>query len=101
MTNSSKVEESTEKLPPNAGKGRKKGVPNKMTAEVKQMILDALDGAGGVAYLIDKAESHPAAFLSLVGKVLPLQVTGENGGPIPVSGEVTFRIVRPDANRSD
>lgn len=102
MTNSSKVEESTEKkLPPNAGKGRQKGVQNKMTAEVKQMILDALEQAGGVQYLAEKAESHPQAFMTLVGKVLPLQVTGENGGPVELGGEVTFRIVRPDANRPD
>jgi hypothetical protein len=81
MTDSSKVEESTEKLPPNAGKGRPKGVPNKLTTEVKQMILDALEGAGGVDYLIRQAEEKPVAFLALVGKVLPLQVTGagENG----------------------
>lgn len=67
---------------PGAGPGRPKGVPNKLTIEVKQMIIDALDSAGGVAYLVDKAESHPAAFLSLVGKVLPLQVTGEDGGAV-------------------
>lgn len=73
-----------------AGPGRPKGMPNKMTAEVKQMILDALEGAGGVSYLMDKAESHPAAFLSLVGKVLPMQVTGENGGPIQSSVIVEF-----------
>lgn len=103
MNDSSKVEESTDKkLPPNAGKGRQKGVPNKMTAEVKQMILDALEGAGGVGYLITQAHEKPAAFLALVGKVLPLQVNGagENGEHL-VSQEVTFRIIRPDGNRTD
>ena len=64
--------------------GRQKGTPNKLTREVKEMILDALDQAGGVAYLVDKAETHPQAFLSLVGKVLPLQVTGEGGGPVMI-----------------
>ncbi len=65
----------------NAGKGRPKGSENKMTREVKQMILDALEGAGGVDYLIRQADEKPAAFLALVGKVLPLQVAGmgENG----------------------
>jgi hypothetical protein len=82
--------------------GRPKGVPNKLTTEVKQMILDALDSAGGVAYLASKAESHPAAFMSLVGKVLPLQVNGagEDGEHL-VSQEVTFRIIRPDGNRTN
>jgi hypothetical protein len=30
------------------------------------------------------------------------QLTGEGGGPIPVAGEVTFKIIRPeDGNRAD
>lgn len=72
------------------GPGRKRGVPNKMTTEVKQMILEALDQAGGVAYLAAKAETHPQAFMALVGRVLPLQVTGEDGGPVKTSLEVRF-----------
>lgn len=78
--------------PPNAGKGRKKGVPNKVTGEVKAMILEALDGAGGVAYLIERAQDPrtASAFLTLVGKVLPLQVTGENGGAVQHALRVEF-----------
>lgn len=64
--------------------GRTKGTPNKLTGELKGMILAALDGAGGIDYLIRTADSHPAAFLSLVGKVLPMQVTGEGDGPLVV-----------------
>jgi hypothetical protein len=41
-----------------------------------------LADAGGVKYLKESAKSNPAAFMALVGKVLPLQVTGANGGPI-------------------
>lgn len=67
--------------PPSAGKGRVKGVPNKVTREVKEMITQALDKAGGVAYLVRCAKDPKtaSAFLTLVGKVLPLQVTGANG----------------------
>jgi hypothetical protein len=80
--------------------GRPKGVPNKMTTEVKQMILDALEGAGGVDYLIEKAKSHPQAFLALVGKVLPLQVNGagENGEHL-VNASITVSFVAPDASQ--
>jgi hypothetical protein len=65
-----------------AGPGRPKGLPNKVTAELKEMILQALDGAGGVDYLIRRAEDTPAPFLALIGKVLPLTVVGpgEDGG---------------------
>lgn len=74
-----------------AGPGRPKGSKNKMTLEVKQMILDALEGAGGVEYLTERATDPrtASAFLTLLGKVLPLQVTGEGGGPM-----VFERIVR-------
>lgn len=46
------------------------------------MVLDALEKAGGVGYLASKAKTHPAAFLALVGKVLPLQVQGDPDAPI-------------------
>lgn len=62
--------------------GRKKGVPNKTTMALKEMILGALNEAGGLEYLQRQAEENPAPFMTLLGKVLPMQVTGENGGPI-------------------
>jgi len=58
----------------NAGKGRKKGVPNKATKALKEMILGALDQAGGQQYLADQAEANPSAFLALIGKVLPSEI---------------------------
>ncbi len=64
--------------------GRQKGTPNKLTASVKEMILAALEGAGGAKYLRTQADANPAAFMTLVGKVLPLQVTGADGGAIKV-----------------
>lgn len=68
----------------NAGKGRPKGVPNKTPTAIKDMILQALDGAGGVGYLIERAQDPrtASAFLGLVGKVLPMAVTGPDGGAI-------------------
>jgi len=67
------------------GAGRPKGSLDKGNAAIREMILEALEGAGGVSYLIDKAESHPQAFMGLIGKVLPLQVTGEEGKDIQIS----------------
>ena len=76
--------------------GRKKGTPNKVTGALKDMILTALDNKGGVEYLERQAEANPTAFLTLVGKVLPLQVTGDGGGPLETITTVTLRGVRAD-----
>ncbi len=46
--------------PPNAGKGRVKGTPNKVTRELKVMIEVALENAGGVEYLQKVAKKNPA-----------------------------------------
>lgn len=64
--------------------GRKKGTPNKVTADVKAMVLTALDKAGGVDYLLTQAQSNPNAFLTLVGKVLPMTVAGDKDNPLEV-----------------
>ena len=76
------------KLPP--GPGRPKGVPNKSTALLKDAILKAAEQAGGeggiVGYLALQAHESPAAFLGLLGKVLPMQVVGSgDDGAIVIS----------------
>lgn len=57
-----------------AGKGRPKGRPNKLTREIKEMVSSALEKAGGVEYLVEQAEKNPTAFLGLVRAIIPLQV---------------------------
>ena len=69
----------------NAGKGRPKGVPNKVNAQLKEMILEALDSSGGVEYLVAQARDNPTAFMTLVGKVLPMTVAGADGGPMAIT----------------
>jgi hypothetical protein len=54
--------------------GRKKGTVNKVTREVKEMVLEALDKAGGVKYLTRQAHTNPRAFLALLSRIIPLQV---------------------------
>jgi hypothetical protein len=68
--------------PPAAGKGRPKGARNKITADVKAMILGALTAKGGQRYLEQQADKNPVAFMTLLGKVLPMQVSGDGGGPV-------------------
>lgn len=76
--------------------GRQKGTPNKATAELKTAILRAFDEVGGQSYLATIAQSHPQVFCALLGKVLPMQVAGPDGGAIAVS-IVERRIVRAGA----
>jgi hypothetical protein len=74
--------------------GRVKGTPNKVSSDVKGMILGALHDVGGSDYLRRQAEENPVAFMTLVGKVLPMQLTGAGGGAIQLS-EVKLTIIDP------
>lgn len=62
-------------------RGRTPGTPNKFSMALKDMILTALDMAGGADYLHAQAEKNPGVFLTLVGKVLPMSVAGADGTP--------------------
>jgi len=73
------------------GPGRPKGAPNKENKILREMIVQALDELGGVEYLKAQAIDNPGPFMTLLGKVLPMQVTGEGGGPVSHSITVTFR----------
>jgi len=65
---------------PNQGKHG----PPKVTLQLKEMILGALDAAGGLNYLKEQAEKNPGPFLALVGKVLPTTLAGDSGSHIVV-----------------
>lgn len=90
-----------DKVPKSAGKrpqpkgGSRKGKPNKATAAIKDMIDQALRKAGGVDYLLKQSKENPTAFMGLVGKILPKDITvgGPGGGSITI--EVIKKIVDP------
>jgi hypothetical protein len=99
MTDDSTVPKSAVKRRPPGGS--RKGKPNKVTKALKDMILGALNDAGGQDYLKRQADENPAAFLGLVGKVLPselkAQITGENGEPIKQTVTIEFVRERPNS----
>lgn len=64
------------------GPGRGKGTPNKLTADVKAMVLGALEDVGGREYLAQQATLNPTAFMALVGKCLPREIVGKDGVPL-------------------
>lgn len=63
------------------GAGRPKGSLDKGNAAIRELIVQALDNLGGVAYLENAAKSHPAAFLSLLGKTMPMQLANADNEP--------------------
>lgn len=67
--------------------GRQKGVPNRITRELKDMIRGALDQAGGQDYLYQQAQENPNAFLQLVGKILPqeLKAKADDGAQVVIT----------------
>lgn len=70
--------------------GRKKGTANKVTADVRAMVLTALEGVGGQEYLQQQARDNPSAFLTLVGKCLPTQMQGDQNNPLVAHINIGF-----------
>jgi hypothetical protein len=64
------------------GAGRPKGALNRDGADIRAMVIGALDKVGGLDYLAARAIDSPSAFLTLVGKVLPLQLHGDPDHPV-------------------
>ncbi len=75
--------------------GRSKGTPNKLSADLKSMILGALSTKGGAKYLVAQADKNPVAFMSLLGRVLPMTVTTDPNAPLQMQTEITFRVIDP------
>ncbi len=73
---------SSRQNPRKLGVGRVKGVPNKITADLREMIRGALDDVGGRAFLVEQARINPVAFLSLVAKIIPREIEAKVTGAI-------------------
>lgn len=54
--------------------GRVKGVPNKLTGDVREAIHQAFVKLGGVKYLQTVGEQDPRTFCKLLGMTLPKDV---------------------------
>ena len=67
--------------------GRRKGTPNKSTIAIREAVLQVfadLQHRSGEAngHLMDWALGNATDFYKLSSKLLPRQVTGEDGGPV-------------------
>ena len=79
--------------------GRPKGVPNKVTTSLKEMILGALEDAGGRQYLARLAIENSSTFSSLVGKVLHTTIAASESNGVGVKMVFERHIVWPDGRR--
>jgi hypothetical protein len=78
--------------------GQGKRGPNKTTLVAKEAIAAAAEGLGGTDRLIAWAKEDPlnerAFWSSIYPKLIPVQLTGEDGGPIKFA-KVVREIVDP------
>jgi len=67
--------------PPNAGKGRVAGVPNKLTTAIKTGVLNVYNGLGGDAAMQKWAKRNPTEYYKIAARLIPHEVIGpgENG----------------------
>lgn len=76
---------SNRRKPPRAGMGRPKGSLNKSTRSVKEALMLAFEGRGGVQALQAWSVKEPTEFYKIWAKLVPHEVVGRDGGPIAVS----------------
>lgn len=81
------------------GSGRPQGKLNGDTAKLREMILNALDQAGGLEYMARQAHEQPVAFLKLLGQVLPRDIAVTGTVDIALSERLEQAIARVRANR--
>jgi hypothetical protein len=84
---------SGKRMPPAAGRGRKPGSVNKTTAAVKETILVAFEGMGGLSALIEWGKANPTPFYQIYAKLLPKEIIGElehKGEPIKIESKLDF-----------
>src|SRR4051812_10326292 len=76
--------------------GSRKGKPNKVTADLKAMIQGALHAKGGQKWIEKQMNENPVAFMGLIGKLLPKDVTVESNNTVAISNarvELARRIL--------
>ena len=77
MADSKEVKSSAKRKPPAAGMGRKPGSVNKTTAAVKETLMLAFDGVGGLPALIEWGRANPTPFYQTWAKLLPNEIKAE------------------------
>lgn len=64
-------------MAPPRGRGRPKGVPNRITTTVKRAIEAAYEGSGGIEAFTEWARQNPGEFYKLWVKLLPVDIRAD------------------------
>ena len=100
MENNEQLEKVEENLSKHGGRregsGRKPGVPNKLSATVKQNVIEVFEQLGGIEHMKQWAIDNPNNFYNIYAKILPTQteISGADGSALPIGIGITF--VKPD-----
>lgn len=86
-----------ELIPAKRRRGRKPGVKNKYPRELREMIRQALDEAGGVQYLVRQAHENPVAFMALLAKSMPRDTPTISTGMVDGKIAVAISWQEPDS----
>ena len=65
----------------------RKGSPNKLGALAKDNIAAVFNRLGGTAAMARWAEDNKTEFYRIYARLVPTQVTGEEGGPVKITVE--------------
>jgi hypothetical protein len=68
------MEERQKRKVPNDGKGRPKGIPNKLTTSIKEAFSLAFHEIGGADALAAWAKKHRSHFYTLYARLAPVDV---------------------------
>jgi hypothetical protein len=70
--------------------GRKKGTPNKLSATVKDNVIEVFAEIGGIEHMKQWALDNPNNFYNIYAKLLPTEIEAE----VAHSGEILNKIER-------
>ena len=76
-------EKQSSSTPQKRWQAARRGPPEGLTANIKACIMAAFNDAGGKDYLVKVAKTDPRTFCTLLGKLLPTQVTGDAADEFP------------------
>ena len=79
------------------GPGRPKGSRDKLSHAFLKALSDDFE-ANGIEVIERLRKEQPAVYFNGIGKLMPklMELSGPDGGEIPVSGTVNFRKIKKD-----